>query len=60
MIENERQYHVTKKHMAQFEASLPDLRTTPRPANLPPRLHHLRLNCEAFRLGFEAARFQTP
>ena len=39
MIENERQYHVSKKRMAQFEASLADLRNTPRPSNLPPRLH---------------------
>jgi ribosome-binding protein aMBF1 (putative translation factor) len=39
MIENEWQYHVTKKRIAQFEASLTDLQTTPRPAHLPPRLH---------------------
>lgn len=39
MIENERQYHVSKKRIAQFEASLTSLRATPRPANVPPRLH---------------------
>ena len=39
MIENERQYRVTKKRIAQLEASLASLRATPRPADLPPRLH---------------------
>jgi ribosome-binding protein aMBF1 (putative translation factor) len=39
VIENERQYHVTKKRIAQFEASLASLQATPRPDNMPPRLH---------------------
>lgn len=39
MIENQRQYAVTKKRLAQFEASLASLRTTSAPTNLPPRLH---------------------
>ena len=39
MIENERQYHVTKKRIAQFEASLASLHATPRPDHVPPRLH---------------------
>jgi ribosome-binding protein aMBF1 (putative translation factor) len=39
MIENERQYRVTKKRLAQFEASLASLRETSRPATMPPRLH---------------------
>ena len=39
MIENERQYAVTKKRIAQFEASLASLRTTSAPTKLPPRLH---------------------
>jgi DNA-binding Xre family transcriptional regulator len=45
MIENERQYYVTKKRIAQFEASLASLFATPPPANLPPRLH--RAMCES-------------
>ena len=40
MIENERQYHVTKKRITQFEASLASLHATPRPDHVPPRLHH--------------------
>jgi ribosome-binding protein aMBF1 (putative translation factor) len=39
MIENEHQYRVTKKRLAQFEASLASLRETSRPATMPPRLH---------------------
>ena len=39
MIENERQYAVTKKRIAQFEASLASLRTTSAPTKLSPRLH---------------------
>ena len=39
MIENEQQYQVTKQRLAQFEASLASLQTTPCPDNLPPRLH---------------------
>ena len=39
MIENERQYRVTKKRIAQFEASLASLPTSPCPETLPPRLH---------------------
>jgi ribosome-binding protein aMBF1 (putative translation factor) len=45
MIENERQYHVTKKRIAQFEASLASLQATPGPTNLPPRLH--RAMCQS-------------
>ena len=45
MIENERQYHVTKKRIAQFEASLASLQATSGPANLPPRLH--RAMCQS-------------
>lgn len=40
MIENERQYHVTKKRIVEFEESLTNLLATPRPENLPPQLHH--------------------
>ena len=39
MIENERQYHVTKARIAQFEAFLASLHATPRPDHMPPRLH---------------------
>ena len=39
MIENERQYRVTKKRITQFEESLASLLATPRPDTLPPRLH---------------------
>jgi hypothetical protein len=39
VIENERQYHVTKKRIAQFEASLVSLHATPRPDHMPPHLH---------------------
>jgi ribosome-binding protein aMBF1 (putative translation factor) len=39
MIENERQYRVTRKRIAQFEASRASLLATPRPEDLPPRLH---------------------
>ena len=39
MIENERQYHVSKKRIAQFESSLASLHTTPRPDHMPPLLH---------------------
>ena len=39
MIENERQYLVTQKRIKQFEESLASLRATPRPANVPPRIH---------------------
>jgi ribosome-binding protein aMBF1 (putative translation factor) len=41
MIENERQYRVTKRRIAQFETSLTSLRATPRPANMPGRLHQV-------------------
>jgi len=39
VIENERQYHVTKKRIVQFEASLASLQATPRPSHVPSRLH---------------------
>jgi ribosome-binding protein aMBF1 (putative translation factor) len=39
MIENERQYLVTQKRIAQFEESLASLRATPRPEKMPSHLH---------------------
>ena len=39
MIENEKQYRVTKKRITQFEESLAGLLATPRPDTLPSRLH---------------------
>ena len=39
MIENEQQYLVTQKRIAQFEESLAGLLATPRPEKLSPRLH---------------------
>ena len=39
MIENEKQYRVTKKRITQFEESLASLLATPRPDTLPSRLH---------------------
>jgi len=39
VIENERQYHVTKKRIVQFEASLASLHATPPQDHVPPRLH---------------------
>lgn len=39
MIENERQYLITKKRIEHFEKSLANLRTTPRPVKVHPRLH---------------------
>jgi ribosome-binding protein aMBF1 (putative translation factor) len=39
MIENEKQYRVTKKRITQFEESLASLLATPRPDTLPARLH---------------------
>ena len=38
MIENKKQYHVTKKRIPQFEESLASLLATPRPGTLPARL----------------------
>ena len=51
MIENERQYHVTKKRIAQFEASLASLRATPRPDPVPPRLHQAMQESVASQLA---------
>lgn len=51
MIENERQYHVTKKRIAQFEASLASLGATPRPDHLPPRLHQAMQESVASQLA---------
>ncbi len=51
MIENERQYHVTKKRMAQFEASLASLHATPRPDHVPPRLHQAMQESVASQLA---------
>ena len=51
MIENERQYHVTKKRIAQFEASLASLGATPRPDPLPPRLHQAMQESVASQLA---------
>jgi ribosome-binding protein aMBF1 (putative translation factor) len=39
MIENERQYKVTKHWIAEFEKTLTSLRTTPRPEKVHPRMH---------------------
>jgi hypothetical protein len=39
MIENKKQYRVTKKRITQFEESLASLLATPRPETLPSRLH---------------------
>lgn len=39
MIENERQYFVTKKRIQQFEESLASLHATPRPEKVPPQIH---------------------
>ena len=39
MIENKKQYRVTKKRITQFEESLASLLATPRPDTLPARLH---------------------
>jgi hypothetical protein len=63
MIDNERQYHVTKKRIAQFEVSLASLQATSGPANLPPRLH--RAMCQSIEsqladLHREVAEYQLP
>ena len=39
MIENERQYLITKKRLGQFEQSLASLRSAARPAKVPSRIH---------------------
>ncbi len=39
MIENERQYQVTKHWVTEFEKTLSELRAQPRPAKLPPQIH---------------------
>lgn len=39
MIEDERQYQVTKHWIAEFEKTLSELRTQPCPAKVPPRIH---------------------
>ena len=39
MIENKKQYRVTKKRITQFEESLVSLLATPRPDTIPSRLH---------------------
>ena len=51
MIENEQQYHVTKKRIAQFEASLASLHVTPRPPYVPPRLHQAMQESVASQLA---------
>jgi HTH-type transcriptional regulator/antitoxin HigA len=51
VIENERQYQVTQQRIAQFEASLTSLRTTPRPAHLPSRLHQAMQESVASQLA---------
>lgn len=38
MIENEKQYHVTKAQALRFEEALPALARRRRPANITPRL----------------------
>ena len=62
MIENERQYHVTKKRIAQFEASLANLHATPRPDHVPPRLHQAMQESVASQLAdlhHEAAEYEA-
>lgn len=62
MIENERQYAVTKKRIAQFEGSLASLRTPSAPPNLPPRLHRaMRESVESqlADLRQEVAEYET-
>jgi len=39
MIENERQYQVTKYWITEFEKTLSELRTQPCPAKVPPKIH---------------------
>ena len=51
MIENEQQYHVTKKRIAQFEATLVSLHATPRPHHVPPRLHQAMQKSVASQLA---------
>ena len=38
MIKNERQYRITQAQAAKFRATLSELRTTPRPKNVHPKL----------------------
>ncbi|MGH7966922.1 MAG: hypothetical protein ACRERD_34720 [Candidatus Binatia bacterium] len=62
MIENERQYAVTKKRIAQLEASLASLRTTSAPTNQPPRLHRaMRESIESQLAGLrhEVAEYEA-
>jgi HTH-type transcriptional regulator / antitoxin HigA len=51
MIENDQQYQVTTQRLAQFEASLASLQTTPRPDHLPPRLHQAMQESVASQLA---------
>ena len=51
MIENERQYHVTKKRIAQFEASLASLHATAPPDYVPPRLNQAMQESVASQLA---------
>ena len=39
MIENERQYRTTTHWIQEFEKTLEELRTRPRPAKVPPQIH---------------------
>lgn len=39
MIENERQYQVTKYWSTEFEKTLSELRMQPCPAKVPPKIH---------------------
>jgi ribosome-binding protein aMBF1 (putative translation factor) len=62
VIENERQYRVTKQRIAQFEASLANLRATPRPAHVPPRLHramHESIESQVADLRHEVAEYEA-
>jgi F0F1-type ATP synthase gamma subunit len=51
VIENERQYHVTKKRTAQFEASLASLHATLCPDHMPTRLHQAMQESVASQLA---------
>lgn len=51
MIENERQYHVTKKRIAQFEASLASLHATASPDHVPLRLNQAMQESVASQLA---------
>jgi len=57
MIENERQYQFTQKRIQEFEASLKSLRATPRPENVPEKIH--RAMIESVESQLEALRVEV-